>query len=149
MRTNSILDELRKLAPHYSPEAYHFVMDSLTYTVKKIGERRHVTGTELAHGARELALDLWGPMARHVLNSWGIHSTENIGEVVFTMVAAGLLSKTDQDKPDDFKHIYDFLDAFEKSYTPEFDEHGHVRRKLTRHSQPISWLPFLGEQGIN
>lgn len=145
----SILDELKKLAPQYSPQAYQFVMDALGFTVVQIGKRRHVSGRELSLGVRDLALDLWGPMARHVLSSWGIRSTDDIGEIVFVMIQAGLLSKTDEDTKEDFKNIYNFVEAFERQYEPEFDERGHVRRKVAPSSQPIPWLPFLGEQGVN
>jgi len=151
MQGNSALDELLKRDPRYAPEAYEFVMDTLAYTVKKIGERRHVTGRELLFGIRDFALDCWGLMARHVLNSWGIRSTDDFGEIVFNMVNAGLLSKTETDRKEDFSNVYGFVEAFDESYSPDLDENGHVRRKLP-HLGPggkATWIPFFGETGVN
>lgn len=100
--------------PRYKPDAYAFVMAALGYTQRKIGKRRHVSGKELLDGIREYAIDEFGVMARTVFEHWGVRSTEDFGNIVFNMVDAGLMSKTEDDSIDDFKDGYDFKDAFEK-----------------------------------
>ncbi len=124
------LDELLNNDRRYDRAAYGFVMDALAFTVQQLDERRHVTGRELLFGIRDLALDCWGPMARHVLASWGVHTTDDFGEIVFNLVEAGLMSKTEDDTLDEFRGVYDFDKVFDKSALPELDEHGHIRRKL-------------------
>jgi len=148
MQGRSALDELVKTDPRYSVDAYAFLMDALAYTVAQAGERRHVTGSELALGARDLALDCWGPMARHVLKAWGIGRTQDFGEIVFNLIGVGLLAKEETDKKTDFDNLYDFAEAFGTSYSPQFDEQGHIRR-VTVPGDPPGWAPFLKDTGMN
>ncbi|MFH1069593.1 MAG: Minf_1886 family protein [Candidatus Glassbacteria bacterium] len=110
------LDELIEKNPQYSKEAYVFVLDSLRNLIESLDEVRHVTGQELSKGCRRRALELYGPLARTVLEYWGITSTEDIGEIVFNLIAAKQLTKTDQDSKQDFKNVFDFAEAFEKNY---------------------------------
>jgi uncharacterized repeat protein (TIGR04138 family) len=65
---------------------------------------------------RELALERFGPMARTVLEHWGIHDTDDVGRVVFAMVEQGILIKQDGDQPEDFADVFDFEEAFELNY---------------------------------
>ena len=69
-------------------------------------------------GVREYALSQFGPMARRVLMEWGITSCEHIGEMVFLLVDAGLLGKTEEDRIEDFKKGYDFKEAFDSPFKP-------------------------------
>lgn len=100
----------------YDPEAYSFVMASLDSTSKKLRRRGHVSGQELLEGIREYAIEQFGPMARSVLEHWGIKSTGDFGEIVFNMIGVGLLGKTEQDSKQDFNDIYDFKAAFDKGF---------------------------------
>ena len=59
----------------YDPEAYSFIMASLDFTMKRLKRKGHITGQELADGIKDYALDQFGPMARVVLEKWGIKST--------------------------------------------------------------------------
>ncbi len=110
--------------PRYGMEAYFFLREALEYTAKTRekpvkGPGHHVSGRELSVGFRDLALQSFGPMALHVLHDWGIWRTEDIGELVFNLVEAGELGKTDEDKREDFAHGYDFDEAFAKPFLPE------------------------------
>jgi len=119
-------EELAKILARdsrYRPEAYLFVREALDHTQKLLGrpppdEIRHVTGKQLLEGAKQYALSQYGPMALMVLEEWGIRSCEDIGEVVFNMVDAGLLAKTEQDSREDFKGAYDFEEAFRTPFLP-------------------------------
>ena len=105
-------------------EAYLFLRDALDFTQKAItknnkGQPRHVSGQELLAGIREFALSQFGPMTITVLEEWGIRSSADFGELVFNMVDAGLLAKTEKDSRDDFRDGYDFFEAFRKPFLPE------------------------------
>jgi uncharacterized repeat protein (TIGR04138 family) len=67
-------------------------------------------------GLRELAIRDFGLMARSVLAHWGIHGTEDVGEIVFALVSEGVLVKEDDDAPRDFQNLFDFQEAFEDEY---------------------------------
>ena len=71
-----------------------------------------MSGRELLEGIREYALKTYGPMARTVLEFWGIHKTGDFGNIVFNMIAAKLFSKTENDTLEDFKDVYEFESAF-------------------------------------
>ena len=100
--------------PRYGKEAYGFVMEALHFTQGKLEKTRHLTGQELLEGIKEYGLKQYGRMTRTVFEHWGIMKTGDFGEIVFNMVNAGLLKKTDEDSIDDFKNVYDFEETFGK-----------------------------------
>ena len=113
---DTVLDELREKNPRFDPRAYVFVLTALHEVIGDLDEPRHITGPELAEGVRALALERFGPMARTVLEHWGIHATEDMGRVVFAMVEHGILVKQDGDSPEDFADVFDFEEAFDLNY---------------------------------
>jgi uncharacterized repeat protein (TIGR04138 family) len=115
----SFLEKIEKVMDEndqYKFEAYSFVMAGLHYTVQKLPKARHITGKELLEGIRQYALDQYGPMARTVLEYWGIHETVDFGKIVFALVEVGVLRKQPEDKLEDFKNVYKFEDAFDEGY---------------------------------
>jgi uncharacterized repeat protein (TIGR04138 family) len=108
--------ELVRRDPRYTPEAYFFIFEALEYTLARIDEHRHVSGPELLQGIRDYALERFGPLSRTVFNEWGIWRTGDFGEIVFNLVDADLLKKTDEDRPEDFRDVYEFEDAFDRGF---------------------------------
>ncbi|MFH1227848.1 MAG: Minf_1886 family protein [Planctomycetota bacterium] len=106
------LDVVLKKDIRYAREAYVFIFEALEYTIKRIGQRRHVTGQELLEGIRDYALEQFGPMGKTVFNAWGVRRSEDFGEIVFNLVANGLLGKTEKDSREDFKNGFDFDKTF-------------------------------------
>ena len=100
----------------YAPAAYDLVLRGLNFLLGELEAPRHVSGAELAEALRRYAQSEFGPMAKHVLNRWGIYSTRDFGEIVFHLVDAGLLGKTDEDCIEDFVGCFDFDVAFEQDY---------------------------------
>lgn len=111
-----ILDQLQERHPRFHAKAYFFVLTALHSVIEGLGHPRHITGRELAVGVRDLALERYGLMARSVLGHWGIHATEDVGCVVFALVEQGILVKQDEDRLEDFSGVFDFEEAFERSY---------------------------------
>jgi uncharacterized repeat protein (TIGR04138 family) len=112
----SILDQLQERNPRFHGKAYLFLLSALHSVMKDLDEPRHISGHELADGVRELALGRYGPMARTVLEHWGIHSTGDLGDIVFTLVDLGVLIKQTGDSRADFVDVFDFEDVFEHNY---------------------------------
>ena len=101
----------------YHPEAYLFLRDSLEATLKRRKKAKkdpvgHVGAPELLEGFRLHALHEFGPMAMTVLEYWGVRSCEDVGQMVFNLVNAGVFGKTDEDTPESFAGGYDFHSAF-------------------------------------
>ena len=69
-------------------------------------------------GIRDYALQQFGPMAKTVLEEWGIHSGRDFGEIVFNMIEVGWLAKTGKDSRADFDQGYDFDEAFRQPFLP-------------------------------
>jgi len=111
-----VLERLRDRNPRYHGKAFLFLLSALHSVMARLEEPRHISGEELAYGVRDLALSQYGPMARTVLGHWGIHGTEDLGEIVFAMVECGVLVAQDGDRTEDFHGLFDFEEAFEREY---------------------------------
>lgn len=111
-----IMDQIRLREQRFDERAYLFLLAALEHCQTHLTERRHISGPELAHSCRELALHRFGVTARLVLEHWGIRNTSDIGDIVFTLVDTGLLISQPQDSRNDFYGVYDFADAFEREY---------------------------------
>ena len=114
---DSFLHDIEALAERdgrYSRAAYLFVYDALQHTVEKLGkasmprEQRHVSGRDLIYGISEYALAQFGPLTLTVFAHWGIRETRDFGEIVFNLVNDNLMSKTDDDRIEDFTDVFDF-----------------------------------------
>lgn len=141
MNEAAFIEDLKKICardPRYPVDAYLFIREALDYTTKALkkprrGPARHISGTELLGGIRSYALEEYGPLARTVLQSWGIERTDDFGNLVFNLVEAGKLGKTDEDKKEDFAGGFDFDEAFTQPFLPKRP----VRtRKKTRRRPP-------------
>lgn len=113
------IDRIVEQDPRYRAEAYFFVLTALEETLQALGERRHLTGQELCEGIRRLAVREFGLMARTVLEFWGCQTTRDFGNIVYNLIDAGLMSKTEQDRIEDFDDVYDFGQAFAQDFGPD------------------------------
>lgn len=113
---DGIMERIRLRETRFDEQAYLFVLSGLEFCQTKLEARRHIGGGELAHACRDLALDRYGVMARIVLEHWGINSTSDIGDIVFTLVELGFLMSQPNDSRDDFTSVFDFDSAFERDY---------------------------------
>ena len=128
------LADLVRRDPRYAYEAYEFVFEALKHTQKVLGRlpreetsgepgpQQHVSGRELLDGIRDLAMREFGLMARTVFRMWGIERTDDFGEIVFNLVEAKLMSKTDRDCRDDFHAAYDLDQALVDGYQIRIEE---------------------------
>ena len=60
----------------------------------------------------------FGPLAKTVLNTWGIHETLHFGDIVYNFIDYNVFSKTDSDRREDFADVYLFDEAFERPFRP-------------------------------
>lgn len=110
------VDELREHGSVYAREAYVFIVAALGETVRALpaerladADRRHLTGHELVHGVVKVAREEFGPLAAMVFSEWGVRGTEDIGTIVFELVAAGQLSARPEDTMADFRRGVELL----------------------------------------
>jgi len=107
-----LVEEICSRDNRYKPDAYEFVLRGLNFTQDKLKKKTHVSGSELACGLRDYAIDQYGALASRVLAHWGISQTQDFGNIVFNMIEKKLLSKTEKDSLADFNAVYDFKEAF-------------------------------------
>ena len=112
------IQSVRQRDRRFSRHAYYFVLDALDFTMAELGrdaltgEDRHVGGRELLHFIQEFAAEQFGPMAPLVFERWGVHSSDDFGEIVFNLIDAELLSRRPTDSRLDFVDGFDFREAF-------------------------------------
>jgi uncharacterized repeat protein (TIGR04138 family) len=127
-------------AKTFRPGAFKFVREGLAHTTTMIhGEatpttesvenegllsteiepkNRHISGQQLCLGLKDYALRQYGLLAKTVLGHWGLRKTEDFGVIVFALIEAGALRKSDEDSLDDFRDVYMFDEAFAPSEAP-------------------------------
>jgi uncharacterized repeat protein (TIGR04138 family) len=110
------VERIRAADTRYAPEAYAFVMEALDYTVRSLPERRHVSAAELVGGLLRAARERFGMLAFAVLEKWGIAGGADVGEIVFQLIEAGILSRRDEDAREDFDGVGGFKAVLEDRY---------------------------------
>ena len=128
--------KLLKEDRRYKIDAYAFVFEALNYAHSQLGmgtdhppegeeepdvdapreAERHLTGQQLCEAIRQYALEQYGYMAKCVLNSWGVKSTGDFGEIVFNLIGIGQMRKTSEDRREDFEDVFDFDADLKQSF---------------------------------
>lgn len=96
----------------YHINAYRFVYEALDYTVKQLEKKRHISGRELLEGLKNLAIEQFGGLAVMVFDVWGVRKTADFGAIVFNLVEADLMSRSEDDCREDFEGVYEFREVF-------------------------------------
>jgi uncharacterized repeat protein (TIGR04138 family) len=123
---SDIVTLICKEDPRFDRKAYDFVRHGLDHTVKELRKKdtiradksRHVSGPELLDGLRSYALEQYGPLAKTVLNAWGVNRCRDFGDIVFNLIEYNVFSKTENDRREDFSDIFTFDEAFVKPFQP-------------------------------
>ncbi|MBI2517367.1 MAG: hypothetical protein HYV95_10685 [Opitutae bacterium] len=123
---SEVVELICKEDNRFDRKAYTFVRQALDSTVKDLKKKQpdrttksqHVTGAELLEGIRAYALEQFGPLAKTVLNTWGITRCRDFGDIVFNLIEYNVFSKTENDRREDFADIYEFDEAFVKPFVP-------------------------------
>jgi uncharacterized repeat protein (TIGR04138 family) len=111
------LEEIAAENGRYNPEAIRFVYEGLNYPARKTSAKPvHVSGQELCEGLQKMAIERWGRLALLVLNSWGIKTTRDFGEIVYLMIKHEWMSAQPTDSIDDFNNVYDFKVVFKDQF---------------------------------
>ena len=116
---DGIMDRIRMRESRFDERAYLFVLTALEFCQQRLPERRGRSdedGRMFARSCRDLALERYGVMARLVLEHWGVRTTADIGDVVFTLVDLELLMSQPTDTREEFIGVYDFEESFEREY---------------------------------
>jgi uncharacterized repeat protein (TIGR04138 family) len=138
MHQPEILEIVRN-DPRYAVEAYAFMFEALRHSQIMLdrvppagdrdpGDKYHVSGPELLRGACDLAREEFGLMAKVVFHQWGIHRTDDVGEIIFNLIESGILSKTEQDHRSDFQNVFDLDRALGEGFTISMNQSESIKR---------------------
>ncbi|MBM3999133.1 MAG: hypothetical protein FJ297_06245 [Planctomycetes bacterium] len=129
MRISRTLARMLLEDRRFALDAYLFIAESLCHAQELLAAQRgvpsggpredadpHLTGPELCEAIRLRALDQFGLLAKAVLNTWGIHSTGDIGDVVYNLIRIGEMRKSKRDRREDFDGVFDFDDALRRRF---------------------------------
>lgn len=129
--------EIAKKDGRYHFESYIFIQQGLAYAQFELGmglprpfglegeeeeemteppPEAHLTGQQLCEAIRLYALDMYGLMAKVVLNSWGVETTGDFGNIVYHLIEIGEMTQSEDDRREDFANVYDFEQAFRRDY---------------------------------
>ncbi len=109
-RIQEILERDRR----FERGAYDFTRQAVSYASEVFyATSTHVTGQELLEAIRDFALNRYGIMTREVFEVWRVRAGEDFGEIVYNLIEAGLLSKTEEDSKEDFQGGGEFEDLFD------------------------------------
>ena len=110
-------EEIAREDSRYDPQAIRFVYEGLDYTAKEVTSKpTHVSGQTLCEGLRKLAIEKWGRLAVLVLNTWGVKTPRDFGEIVWLMIKHKWMSAQPTDSIDDFNNVYDFKTVFKDQF---------------------------------
>ena len=110
------VDEAARADGRYEKYAWRFVLSGVESTIEMIEASGHISSEELLEGLSVIASRQFGPMAKEVLNHWGIYTTRDIGNIVFGLIDAKLLEHSEKDSIEDFDDVFDFKKVFEEDY---------------------------------
>ena len=91
-------------------EAYKFVSEAVSHAIHKHrtpGCVRHVGASEIMEASAELAYNTYGLIGDEVLRGWGLKSPVDFGRVVFNLIEHRVLSRSENDNPEDFELEFD------------------------------------------
>ena len=112
------LEQIAKEDGRFSQQAVRFVYEGLGQTIKRTtAEPGHVSGQILTQNLKKLAIEKWGRLAMLVLNSWGVKTTRDFGEIVYMMIQNEWMSAQPSDTIEDFDDLYDFKTVFKDQFT--------------------------------
>jgi len=113
---DEMLQRLQEQDARFDTRAYLHVLAALQEVMDRLEQPRHISARELTNEVGRLALERYGLLSRTVLGHWGVRATEDVGEIVFALVEAGILVKQDEDRVEDFENVFDFEEMFESGY---------------------------------
>lgn len=121
---DNAVSRILKHDPRYPREAYELLEEIFPLALQRQreaegSESNIVSGQALVNMFREYFTCRYGPFTSDVLDLFHIHSTDDIGAMVFNLVKVGVFGTNKGDSRADFHNLFDFDEAFRKPFLPE------------------------------
>jgi uncharacterized repeat protein (TIGR04138 family) len=100
-------------------EGLQFLFDALYFAPQYAGEEpgdvlneaQPCTAAELCRGILGFAKDTFGGEYAAILRSWGLHTSEKVGSVVYALIERGLMRPNDGDERNNFDRQFDLTNT--------------------------------------
>jgi uncharacterized repeat protein (TIGR04138 family) len=96
----------------YPAEAFLLVLLSLPQR-QQHEPPQHLEAAQLCWRIRARAIEDYGADAGRQLAEWSIHSCDDFGDIVYRLIDAGLMAKSERDAREDFHDVFRFETAFD------------------------------------
>lgn len=115
------VERLTQQYPQWKAEGYYFLRTAMDEASERFASNRddkHLSAEELYMGCCACALDEYGPLARLVLESWGIATCSDVGTLVYNLIDAGIFSSQPGDTREQFDALPPLADLLDAPYLP-------------------------------
>lgn len=115
------VERLVQQYPRWKAEGYYFLRTAMDAAAERFAASRaekHLSAEELYMSCCACALDDYGPLARLVLESWGIATCSDIGALVYNLIDAGVFSAQPGDTREQFDALPPLADVLDSPYLP-------------------------------
>lgn len=122
---DAVIGRLVQKYPQWKPEAYDFLrqaMDLASDVFATKRDRKHLSAQELYLGCCMHAHEVYGPMAKLVLSSWGVYTVSDVGSLVYNLIAEGVFSKQKEDRREEFDELPDLEELLDEPYMLTLDD---------------------------
>ena len=128
---NPRIEELARRDPRYAPEAYEFVYEALSYAARRLSRAGDAGGGAGRRGRRtrlrggvpgrrpRAGLARFRPDGAGGVPRWGVRRTDDFGDIVFHLIAAGLMDPTAADDRAAFRDRFDLQNGLVDGYRIE------------------------------
>lgn len=103
----------------YSSGAYELVLDAVEQAAAGLERPRHLAAREVLDAVGALGDDRFGTFRAEVFSEWGVASASDVGNIVYNLIAGGLLLADEKDDPADFDITYDISGNGRRGSEPE------------------------------
>ncbi len=110
------IEAIRRTDARFAADAYVLVLDAVQEAVAMRGRPGHVHARDVVAALVRLVRARLGVMGWTVLESWGVRTTGDVGDIVFHLVEAGVLARREEDRREDFDDQLDLRHALETTY---------------------------------
>ncbi len=115
------VERLVERRPEWKAEAYFFLRSAMDAASERFAAGRpnkHLSAEELYMGCCACALDEYGPLARLVLESWGVREASDIGSLVYNLIGENIFSAQPGDTKEQFDDLPCLADLLDAPYLP-------------------------------
>lgn len=98
--------------PRYKPAAFCFVHYCLKILMRNMEPGKHASCKMLCGAVVETAKRDFGAFALDILNTWGIHETIDLGNIVYALKEMNLVATSKDDSLASFVDLFPFKKAF-------------------------------------